>query len=111
MRARSPSEISDILRSGGGPRVWASLSESGTRGGLTVARGATLAPLMDTGVIHAISSDPVQAHNDCPAINEVGFLSPGETGQTFPLSIARTCGFHDHTNEFNAAFKGRIVIQ
>ena len=55
--------------------------------------------------------NPVQKHNECPAINEVGFLSPGESGQTHPLNFARTCGFHDHINEFDAAFKGRIVIQ
>ena len=60
---------------------------------------------------HAISSDPVQTHTDCPVINDAGFLNPGQSRQTGVLSVARTCGFHDHTDEFNAAFKGRIVVQ
>ena len=59
----------------------------------------------------AVSSDPVQTHTDCPAINDVGFLNPGQSRQTGALTVARTCGFHDHTDEFNNAFKGRIIVQ
>jgi plastocyanin len=60
---------------------------------------------------HAIASDPVQTHSDCPGINQVGFLSPGESRLTGTLNLSRTCGFHDHNDEFNPAFKGRIVVQ
>ena len=60
---------------------------------------------------HAMSSDPIQTHTDCPAINDVGFLNPGQSRATSPLTTARTCGFHDHTNELDTTFKGRIVIQ
>ena len=60
---------------------------------------------------HAMSSDPIQVHTDCPAINDVGFLNPGQTGTTGVLDVVRTCGYHDHTNELDATFKGRIVIQ
>jgi hypothetical protein len=60
---------------------------------------------------HAMSSDPIQTHSDCPAINDVGFLNPGQSGTTGILSVARTCGFHDHTNELDATFRGRIVVQ
>jgi len=60
---------------------------------------------------HAMSSDPIQVHSDCPAINDVGFLNPGQSGTTGILSVARTCGFHDHTNELDATFRGRIVVQ
>jgi hypothetical protein len=60
---------------------------------------------------HAMSSDPIQVHTDCPPINDVGFLNPGQRGSTGPLNIKRTCGFHDHTNENDPIFKGRIVIE
>jgi len=60
---------------------------------------------------HAMSSDPVQVHTDCPAINDVGFLNPGQRGSTAAMTIKRTCGFHDHTNENDPIFKGRIVVE
>jgi hypothetical protein len=60
---------------------------------------------------HAISSDPVQTHSDCPSINEVGNLLPNHSGSTGLLGIVRTCGFHDHNDENNPAFKGRIIVQ
>jgi len=60
---------------------------------------------------HAMSSDPIQTHTDCPAINDVGFLNPGQSRATGTLNVARTCGFHDHTNELDATYKGRIIIQ
>jgi plastocyanin len=60
---------------------------------------------------HAMSSDPLQVHTDCPAINDVGFLNPGQSGTTGALTTARTCGFHDHTNELDPTFRGRIIVQ
>ena len=60
---------------------------------------------------HAMSSDPITTHTDCPAINDVGTLTPGQKRSTGTLDVARTCGFHDHTDENNTAFKGSIVIQ
>lgn len=60
---------------------------------------------------HGMSSDPVQVHTDCPAINDVGTLAPGQSRSTGVLSVARTCGFHDHMNEFDATWKGRIIVQ
>lgn len=60
---------------------------------------------------HAVSSDPITVHTDCPAINDVGTLNPGQSGTTGALTVARTCGFHDHTNETDPKWKGRIVVE
>ena len=60
---------------------------------------------------HSIFSDPATTHSDCPNINVVGFLSQGQSRDTRPLTTARTCGFHDHINEDNPAFMGRIVVE
>lgn len=60
---------------------------------------------------HEMSSDPITVHTDCPAVNDVGTLAPGQRRSTGPLNTARTCGFHDHFNENDPVWKGRIVVQ
>jgi hypothetical protein len=60
---------------------------------------------------HEINSDPVDTHTDCPAVNGVGLLNPGQSGDTGTFSVTRVCGFHDHTRETDPAFKGRIVVE
>jgi hypothetical protein len=60
---------------------------------------------------HAMSSDPVQTHSDCPAINDVGTIDPGQSRATGTLSIPRVCGFHDHIRETDRAFMGRIIVE
>jgi hypothetical protein len=63
------------------------------------------------GAFHEMASDPHPVHTDCPPINQVGALAPGRTGVTGPLTVARTCGFHDHGQPTNAALQGTIVIR
>lgn len=60
---------------------------------------------------HEMSSDPVTLHTDCPPINDVGTLAPGQSRLTGALTTARSCGFHDHFNENDPAWKGRIIVQ
>ena len=60
---------------------------------------------------HQITSDPVTIHTDCPAINEVGLLGPGSSGQTGALSAVRTCGFHDHNDSDNPRWTGTIQVR
>ena len=57
-----------------------------------------------------IASDPHPDHNDCPPINALGLLLPGQTRNTNGLTTVRTCGFHDHQDPTNTALQGRIVI-
>ena len=60
---------------------------------------------------HDMSSDDHPDHLECPAINSVGLLAPGQSRETGNLVVARTCGFHDHENPDTNALKGRIVIR
>jgi plastocyanin len=60
---------------------------------------------------HAMSSDPIQTHTDCPPINDVGTLSPGQSHDTGIMDVPRTCGYHDHINELDPTWKGQIVVQ
>ena len=58
-----------------------------------------------------IMSDPPLVHTDCPRVQEVGFIQPGQTKQTGVLSVPGVCGFHDHFNEHNPDLRGRIIVQ
>ena len=59
---------------------------------------------------HVVSSDPVPTHTDCPPINQVGYLNPGESRTTGTMNEPRTCGFHDHLNENDPTYAGQIVV-
>jgi plastocyanin len=76
-----------------------------------VPAGGRVVFLNSDSRVHAISSDPIQLHTDCPAINDVGLLNPGQFQSTGVLTVARTCGYHDHINEDDPTWKGRIIVQ
>ena len=60
---------------------------------------------------HTMNSDPHPEHGDCPTVNNVGFLAPGQSKQTGNLNVARTCGYHDHELFADTSLQGRITIQ
>jgi plastocyanin len=62
-------------------------------------------------VTHMMGSDPHPDHTDCPEINQVGFLLPGQSRETGNLVQPRTCGFHDHERPDVQALRGTITIR
>ena len=60
---------------------------------------------------HDMLSGPLGLHNDCPEINLAGFLVPGQSRATDPLTHLTPCEFHDHTREGNPAFGGRVTAE
>ena len=60
---------------------------------------------------HDMTSDPHPEHTDCPELNQVGLLQPGQSRETNNLVQPKTCGFHDHSNPDTATLKGQIVIR
>jgi len=60
---------------------------------------------------HTIDSDPHPVHTDCPAINQVGLLQSGQSRDTASLTVARSCGYHDHSAPFDTIMQGTIVVQ
>lgn len=58
-----------------------------------------------------MTSDPHPEHDDCPELNTVGLLNPGQSAETGNLNTARTCGFHDHDDPNNNAVRGGIIIR
>ncbi|MGE0042885.1 MAG: hypothetical protein AB7H88_03500 [Vicinamibacterales bacterium] len=82
-----------------------------TPSAITVSAGAQVTFVNTDSRAHDMSSDPHPEHTDCPPINQVGFLQPGQSRQTGNLTTPGTCGFHDHNQPTNAALRGTITIQ
>ena len=78
---------------------------------LHIYQGATLTFVNEDFQPHDIMSDPFHIHTDCPAINVVGFLVPGQSRTTQALTEVRSCGFHDHDFEGNPAYHGIAVVE
>ena len=78
---------------------------------LTVSLGAQVTFVNNDSRDHNMVSDPHPEHTDCPELNQVGFLTPGQSRQSGNLVTARTCGFHDHDNFEITTLQGSIVIK
>lgn len=78
---------------------------------ITVSQGAQVTFVNNDASPHWIYSDPHPDHTDCPEINQVGALYPGQSRQTGNLNTVRTCGYHDHEQPLNSSLQGSIVIQ
>lgn len=78
---------------------------------LTVSRGSQVTFVNNDSRPHSMNSDPHPTHGDCPQIDQVGFLAPGQSKQTGNLTTARTCGYHDHDNPGNTSLQGTITVQ
>jgi len=78
---------------------------------VTISVGQSVTFLNGDNRPHTMTSDPHPSHTQCPAINAVDLLSPGQSKLTNALSKAVTCGFHDHNDPSNASLQGSIIIQ
>ncbi len=78
---------------------------------LTVAVGARVLFINNDARPHEMTSDPHPTHEDCPELNQVGFLNPGQQRESGNLVMARTCGFHDHINPEAPSLIGSISIR
>jgi hypothetical protein len=78
---------------------------------LTVSRGSQVTILNSDSRDHEMDSDPHPEHTDCPELNQIGFLSPGQSRISGNLNIARKCGMHDHSSPDTASLKATITIQ
>ena len=73
--------------------------------------GARVLFINNDSIAHEMGSDPHPDHTDCPFINQVGFLQPGERRETGNSVVTRVCGFHDHRNPDRPALKGTITTK
>jgi plastocyanin len=78
---------------------------------VTVTRGSRVTFVNNDNRNHDIESNPHPEHTDCPEINQVALLSPGQSRQTGVLNNVRTCGYHDHEQDTVRSLQGTITIQ
>ena len=78
---------------------------------ITVPLGTRVTFVNNNTRAHEMNSNPHPEHSDCPEINQVGFLTPGQSKQTGNLNTRRTCGYHDHNQDSNRNLQGTITIQ
>jgi len=78
---------------------------------ITVARGGQVTVINQDSTSHDMTSDPHPEHTDCPELNAIGFLNPGQTRSSNNLNTARRCGMHDHINPNSTALRATITIQ
>ena len=78
---------------------------------LLVSPGAQVTFVNNDSRAHTMNSDPHPEHTDCAALNNVGFLNPGQSRQTGNLNVARACGYHDHELPSTTSLQGTITIR
>jgi plastocyanin len=78
---------------------------------LQVSPGSQVTFVNNDRINHEMNSDPHPEHTECPAINQVGVLVPGQMKQTGNLNVVKACGYHDHQDSENPAWKGTITVQ
>lgn len=59
---------------------------------------------------HQIFTTPHLVHTDCPGLNEIDVIAPGQSKDSGALSQVRGCGFHDHMNPDSNAFRGQVLV-
>jgi plastocyanin len=78
---------------------------------IIVAIGSQVTFVNNDSRPHDMESNPHPEHTDCPALAQVGFLNPGQSRQSGNLTVARICGFHDHTLADVVGLQGSITIR
>jgi plastocyanin len=78
---------------------------------IQVALGSRVLFINNDTRAHWMASDPHPAHDDCPEFDPVGTLQPGQQRETANLTVAQTCGFHDHDNPTITSLQGQVIIR
>jgi hypothetical protein len=102
--------------SGGGgtppPNTTITITSSGVSPkNLVVSAGTQVTFVNNSLGTREIFSDPHPTHTDCPEINTVGSIAPGQSKLTDNLNTVRTCGYHDHIRFADTSLQGTITIR
>lgn len=77
---------------------------------VTITQGGRVTFVNNDSRNHDMSSDPHPEHTDCPPMDQVGFLTPGQSKTSGNFNTIRTCGFHDHNQPSVSGLQGRITV-
>ena len=78
---------------------------------VTVSQGDRVLFVNNDTVAHEMSSDRHPTHESWPAMNQVGFLLPGEARETGNLNDVEVITYHDHLEAHNPALQGSLVVE
>jgi len=78
---------------------------------LTVPQGARVLFVNNDSRRHDMTSNDHPDHLECPPLNQVGVLTPGQSRESGNLITVRTCGYHDHDDPDNRNVQGTIIIR
>ena len=107
----SPSSPSPSPGTGGSTLVFTVTSTGVSPRTMTVPNGSRVVFVNSDSRPHDMTSNPHPTHEDCPELNQVGFLSPGQRRESGNLVTTRVCGFHDHDNPGTLTLQGSVTIQ
>ena len=97
--------------SGGGNVTTVTISATGVSPStVQISAGQQVRFVNNDTTTREMLSTPHLVHDDCPAINSVGSLAPGDSRTTDRLNTVRICGFHDHRNPDDQRFRGQINV-
>lgn len=78
---------------------------------VTIAAGQSVTFVNNDSVAHSMASGPFPSYDDCPSINRVGQLEPGQRMLTGALTATRSCGYLDLLRSSDARWQGTINVQ
>ena len=59
---------------------------------------------------HEILTTPHGTHTDCPELNVIDMLQPGQSKDSNALNTRRGCGFHDHLSPDDQSLRGQVLV-
>jgi plastocyanin len=77
---------------------------------VTITQGGRVTFVNNDSRAHDMASDPHPSHEDCPPLDQVGFVSPGQSKTSGNLNTVRVCGYHDHNLPTSTGLQGRITV-
>ena len=77
---------------------------------LRVALGSRVTFVNQDNRTHEMMSDPHPLHTNCPEINAVGTIGPGQTKTTGAFPGQKACGFHDNIRDGDTTLRGMILV-
>ena len=78
---------------------------------VTVAPGSRVTFVNNDSRPHEPASDPHPTHGSCPPLDQIGFISAGQSRTSGNLNTTGTCSYHDHLNDGDARLRGTIRVQ
>jgi plastocyanin len=78
---------------------------------VTIAPGQRVRFVNNDSVSHTMFSDPHPAHTDCPGLNAIDLLNPGQSKTSNNMDNVRVCTYHDEQRDTDARYRGTIRVQ